>query len=271
MRRPRSGVPAVASRLPVGGVDAWGTAMLYLPRRNYKRAHAYQTSMRPLSTQQSFLRYPLSLVLASEGNVRVLREILRHGGELNPPTIAKRTGVSPQHVRQILGGMVATGIVAEVGQGRYLSYRGNAEHPLYPALSELFRQEESRFDEVLSAVRRAVEADASDVLSVWLYGSVARGEDAVGSDVDVAVVVSDGEVEEVVGRVRDRLREAESRLDVRFSVVGLDAADVLRLADGDAWWNSMQEDALTLVGADPSRLATQLRRSTNRMTAETSR
>lgn len=227
--------------------------------------------MRPPATHQSFLRYPLSLILASEGNVRVLRELLRHGGELNSPTIAKRTGVSPQHVRHVLGGMVATGVVEEVGQGRYRSYRGNVEHPLHPILSELFRQEEIRFDEVLAAIRAAVAADSEGVLSVWLYGSVARGEDVVGSDVDVAVVVSDGEVEALVSRVRDRLREAESRLDVRFSVVGLDAADVLRLADGDPWWMSMRTDALTLIGADPSRLATQLRRSSSRMAAETSK
>jgi predicted nucleotidyltransferase len=226
--------------------------------------------MRPLATQQSYLRYPLSLVLASEGNVRVLRELLRHGAELNPPTIAKRTGVSPQHVRQILGGMVAARIVSEVGQGRYLSYRGNAEHPLYPILSELFRQEEDRFHEVLGAVRGAVEAEGSGVLSVWLYGSVARGQDGMGSDVDVAIVVSEGEVEEVVDRVRDRLRNPESRLDVRFSVVGLDTADVLRLVEGDSWWRNIQEDALTLMGADPARLATQLRRSKNRVGVETS-
>jgi predicted nucleotidyltransferase len=177
--------------------------------------------------------------------------------------------VSPQHVRQILGGLAAVGVVEEVGQGRYLSYRGNVQHPLYPILGDLFRHEEDRFDEVLAAVREAVAADAEDVLSAWLYGSVARGEDAVGSDVDVALVVSEGEVEPAVGRVRDRLREAESRLDVQFSVVGLDTADVLRLSEGDPWWSGIQEDALTLVGVDPSGLAAQLKRSRKRKTAET--
>lgn len=224
--------------------------------------------MRPLATPHGFLRYPLSLVLATEGNVRVLRELVRHGGELNPPALARRTSVSAQHVRQILAGLVAARVVEEVGQGRYLSYRVREDHPLYSALDELFRREEERFQAVLDAVREAVGAEHPEALSVWLYGSVARGEDSVESDVDVAIVTASDEVEPVVNRVRERLEEHGRNLDVQYSVLGLDTDDVLRLSQGDPWWKELREDAFTLLGHDPASLATLLKRARTHATGK---
>ncbi len=217
--------------------------------------------MRLPSSKQSALRYPLSAILASEGNVRVLRELLRHGGALNAPHVARRVGMSPQHVRQILASLHSVGVIEEVGQGRYVSYRAGAGHPLYRALDDLFRKEDERFDAVLSAVREASAASGAVPLAVWLYGSVARGEDTAESDVDIAVVMDDAVLEKSVERIRERLHEAENRLGVSFSVVGLTPEDVGRLSAGDPWWADVQSDALALVGADPDRLAAQLRRA----------
>jgi predicted nucleotidyltransferase len=216
--------------------------------------------MRPPSTHQSALRYPLSSILSSEGNVRVLRELFRHGAELNPPQIASRAGLSPQHVRQILPALRSLGVIEVVGQGRYPSYRGRAGHPMHAALDTLFRLEEDRFDQVLEAVRKAVSSDQERPLAVWLYGSAARGEDVVGSDVDVAVVLDPPDLEQAVAGIRERLDQVEERLGVSFSVVGLDPEDVSRLSTGDPWWESVRADAIPLLGPDPKRLAAEVRR-----------
>jgi predicted nucleotidyltransferase len=216
--------------------------------------------MRPASTHQSAFRYPLSSILSSEGNVRVLRELLRHGAELNPPQIARRAGLSPQHVRQILLALRSLGVIEEVGQGRYPLYRGREGHPMHAALDTLFRLEEARFDQVLEAVRKAASSDEERPLAVWLYGSAARGEDMVGSDVDVAVVLDTTDLEQAVAVIRERLGEAEGRLGVSFSVVGLDPEDVIGLSGGDPWWEGVRADAVPLLGPDPERLAAEVRR-----------
>lgn len=215
--------------------------------------------MRHPLLRQSTLRYPLSAVLASEGSVRVLRELFRHGGELSASGIARRVGLTAKHVRQVLGSLADLELVEPVGPGRYFSYRIRAEHPLHSALDALFRAEEERFDGVLEAVREAAREAAPR--AVWLYGSAARGDDRTGSDVDVALVAEEQDVERTVAEVRERLREPGDALGVSYSVVGLTPGDVLRLSAGDPWWNGLRADALTLLGPDPERLAAQVGRA----------
>lgn len=213
---------------------------------------------KPLS-RQSALRYPLSAILASEGNVRVLRELLRHGGELSAPGIASRVGLTAKHVRQLLTSLAESGIVEPVGQGRYLSWRALRGHPLHPQLGALFRAEEERFEAVLEAVREVARGVAPR--AVWLYGSAARGEDRPGSDVDVALVAAAEDLDRVVDTFRERLRDAGDALGVAYSVVAVSPTDVLRLSAGDPWWNGVRADAVTLFGPEPDRLAAQVRRA----------
>lgn len=216
--------------------------------------------MRTPSSPQSVARYPLSAILASEGSVRVLRELARHGGELNAPVIASHVRMSPQQVRQILGALQDLGMVEGVGTGRYLSYRMRRTHPLYDALDALFRAEEERFDAILEAIRSAASSVSPTPRAVWLYGSVARGEDMAHSDVDVALVVDETGSDSASAAVREVLREAEERLGVHFSVIGISPTDVLRLSAGDPWWTNVSSDAIPLVGPDPEALARRLRR-----------
>lgn len=216
--------------------------------------------MRTPATPQSVARYPLNAILAAEGNVRVLRELFRHGGELAAPAIASRVRMSAQQVRQILVLLQDLGIVEGVGTGRYFSYRVRRSHPLFPALDTLFQAEEERFARLLDAIRDAAFSGSPSPHAVWLYGSVARGEDTAHSDVDVAVVVEEADLDTVLGTFREGLHESEEKLDAHVSVVGISPDDVRRLSTGDPWWVSVTEDALTLFGPDPEVLARRLRR-----------
>jgi len=44
---------------------------------------------------QSFLRYPLSAILANEGHVRILRDFSRYGGEVSVTELSNRTALTP--------------------------------------------------------------------------------------------------------------------------------------------------------------------------------
>ena len=186
----------------------------------------------------------------------MLRELVRHGGALAAPALAERAGLSRQHVLRVLDGLVELGIVETLGVGAHPAYRARGEHPLHPPLAALFQAEEARFSRVAEAIRVA----AREAEAVWLYGSVARGDDTAASDVDIAVVIGGGEVERTADEVRARLAPVEEALGIRVSVVGLDTEDVLRLSEGDPWWRSVAEEAVALAGPDPERLAARLRR-----------
>lgn len=218
--------------------------------------------MPPPIAQQSVLRFPLSAIFATEGNVRVLREMLSHGSELSAPAIAERVGLSRQHVLRIVSGLADLGIIEAVGVGRHPTYRGHRAHPLYDSIVKLFRAEEERFRRVRDAILAATTTEPL-VESVWLYGSVARGEDRVRSDVDVAVVIGAEDIDRVTDEIRNRLRAAEEALGFNTSIVGLGPADVLRLRVGDPWWAAVTRDAITIHGPTPERLATRLARARN--------
>lgn len=210
----------------------------------------------PRSRHQSTLRYPLTGIIGAEANVRVLRELARHGGELSSPSLVLRAGLAQSSVREALIVLVETGVVEALGSGRTQLYRLRSDHPLAPALARLFETEEERFDAVLRSIRSVAQRLGEAVAAVWAYGSVARGEDIWTSDLDIAIVASSNSRGHVETAVRERLTKSEEKLGFTASVVVIDQRDVQRLsATGDAWWTSLVEDSITILGERPEELA----------------
>lgn len=207
--------------------------------------------MRP--SAQGFLRYPLNEVLRSEGAVRVLRTLSRHGGALAPQTIARQAGLSNPGVNRLLQALTETGLVLTVGEGRYPVYQVDMAHPLATPLEVLFAAEDDRWQAVLDAVRAAARPYAP--LAIWWYGSSARNEDTPGSDLDVAVLLPDAAPESAATAVREALQPTETALHVAISLVTLSPGDVRRLAAGDPWWVGLARDAIPLQGPPPEMMA----------------
>lgn len=211
--------------------------------------------MRP--RPQSFLTYPFDVLLGSQAGVRVLRVVTLHGGALSAPTVARQASLSAAVTRTALGDLTAAGLVAALGQGRAMSYQFDATHPLAPAIEQLFRAERGRRGRVLDGLRDAVLALRPAPIGVWVYGSVARGEDTIASDVDVALCVADPLLLETQTAA---LREAAAAIDeaqrVAISVISFTADDAARLAREDApIWRGLVEDGVTLAGQMPAAVA----------------
>ena len=88
--------------------------------------------------------------------------------------------------------------------------------------------------------------------SAWLYGSVARGEDAPRSDIDIAMVIDQPGA---AVAVRETLHGLEDRLRVHFSVVALTPAEVASASSGERWWAELIRDGKVLKGASPQQEA----------------
>jgi predicted nucleotidyltransferase len=181
-------------------------------------------------------------MLGNETNVRLLRELSRHGGQLSAPDLVRRTGLAKTSVWAGLASLEEMDLVSVAGTGRARLYSMRADHPLRGALDTLFEAEERRFEAVLEAVREAARGCGPGVVAVWLYGSLARGEDRPGSDLDVAIVAAEDALADVSDAMRDALHSAGMKLGFRPSVVGIDPADVAR-------------DAVVLLGPRPDELA----------------
>ncbi len=213
----------------------------------------------PDGERQSFLRYPLSHVLANGSNVRVLRCLTQQRQPLAVSQLARLTGLAPQSVRNVLSELSNQGLLRTLGEVRSRVHDLRTEHPLAPILRALFDAEKSRWDEFLARLQGVLE-DSPGVQAAWLYGSVARGEDRPGSDVDLALVVADRE-DDRVGLLRERLAEFGLEQQAAVSVVVLAPEDLQELARKDsAWWQQVRKGARTLRGEAPESLHERLRR-----------
>ncbi|WP_283195997.1 helix-turn-helix domain-containing protein [Rhizobium sp. AN80A] len=208
------------------------------------------------SISQSAIRNPVDLIFGVDSNVRVLRVLARHGGLLSAADISQRAALSKSSTRLGLLSLEESGVIVAEGAGYSRLYRLNAAHYLADQIRGLFAAEDRRFAAIVGAVKDSAGNKAPLVKSLWIYGSVARGEDRLGSDLDVAVVADAGDLATVVETIRDDLEAHSGRLGFAASVVGLDMSDVERLTrEGDPWWANAVEDAIVLAGRRPEELA----------------
>jgi predicted nucleotidyltransferase len=217
--------------------------------------------------RDSALRYPLTRILGSVANIRTLRELERHGGELSAPSICVRTQLSTRAVQLSLRALEEMNVIRSLGSGRTRLYRRRRSHPLSQILHELFREEENRFDVIVGKIREVVEAHRPPLKAAWIYGSVARGEDGPTSDLDIAAVAAPADASEAQHQLQEMLRSAEEELAFRVSIIALAETHVIQLAARrDPLWTSLRADSVTVFGDPPETLLQRLTRSNGQPT-----
>lgn len=200
------------------------------------------------SKPQSHVRFPLTRILGSAGNVRVLRVLATDRTEHSASHLARTAGLSPQGTRLILEVLTQQKLVKVHGTGRSQLYSLNSASPLANALVGLFLSEQQRWDGVVATIRDLLAKHGGHVLSAWLYGSVACGEDTANSDVDIALLVSNQSAIEVV---REELAELALAQQLRISVTALTPRDLAAVLPDDQWWVGVQQDGKVLKGVPP--------------------
>jgi DNA-binding transcriptional ArsR family regulator len=157
------------------------------------------------------LRQPLNDVFRTATRVKILRLLVRNPEMIfTGREIARNIGVANSNVSRALSGLEKIGVVRSVAKGRALLYRLNTRHILCErVLCDLFKQESSNLNDVINEIplnwRR-------DVRSLICYGSVARGEEQVSSDVDLCFVTQGGSSR---SRVMRRLEAAQAEFYLR--------------------------------------------------------
>ena len=112
-------------------------------------------------------------------------------------------------------------------------------------------------DALMSSIRDVLDRHGA-VSAAWLYGSVARGEDAPESDVDIALVVRS---QAVADQVREALMPLEDAQQIRISLTALTARDLAALPDDDPWWVNVVREGRVLKGAAPDQARRRLARA----------
>lgn len=169
---------------------------------------------------------------------------------LTTSTVANLAKLTKPSVLSALRQLIEAGAVEALGLDRQRLYRFAEEGVLGSALNALFEAESQSYRDIVEAVRSS--AENSGAKSAWLYGSVARGEDRPGSDIDVAVVCASGRAFNVATAMREQLSIAWRRTGFNASVVAVDFSDIERLErEEDPWWQAVKRDAVVVMGAAP--------------------
>ena len=209
--------------------------------------------MRPVSQRSSTFHRPLDAMLGAVANVRVLRALIEHGGALAATTIATRARISRQSAWNAIARLNELGVVETFGEPRGTLFRISPAHPLVPALRALFQTEAQRVERLFDAVRTAARAMKPAPIAVWLYGSVARGEDQPASDIDLAILSPAGHTGAQEIALGDALSPFMGELTSRMSIIGMTREDIRRMKRRrDKIWKEIQRDAVPIFGPAPA-------------------
>ena len=87
-------------------------------------------------------------------------------------------------VQRMLVRFEASGLVTVTRLGKQKHYQANADSPLFEELRGLALKTFALAD----VLRTALEPVAHDIRAAFVYGSIAKGQDTVASDIDVLVI-----------------------------------------------------------------------------------
>jgi predicted nucleotidyltransferase len=163
----------------------------------------------------------LAELLSSRARAEIFRLLFSGTGEeLHVREIERRSGLNDSTLRQELRKLARLDLVRSRRDSNRVYYRAKTENPLYPEIRNLVLKTLGLADVLKSAL-----ADKR-IRVAFVFGSVARGEEKAGSDVDLMVIGQLGlrdlsrflsGIEEKIGREVNPyvLHEAEFRKRVR--------------------------------------------------------
>ena len=148
--------------------------------------------------------------------------------------ILRATGMGVHTIKRELDRMTAVGILTMTRIGNQHHYQANPECPIYPELMGTVRKTFGVGD----VTRAALEARDEDIELAFVYGSVAKGEESAGSDIDLLVVAPDLAYAELM----ELLVDAEQVLGRPVNPSIYAAAELRdKLAEGNAFITRVME------------------------------
>lgn len=129
-------------------------------------------------------------ILGNKAKIRVLRLLFRTRGMFSGREIARLIGYSPTHTISNLRELEADGLIVRQRAGNADLYQLNDRNSAVQGVLEpIFEWESNLFREL---AKMFVERLGDKLISIRLFGSVARGEEDSDSDVDLLLTVDDG-------------------------------------------------------------------------------
>jgi predicted nucleotidyltransferase len=203
------------------------------------------------SSGGKFLMRPLNVLFGAPGHVSILRALARAGRGLTGRETARAAGVAQRAGLDGLGRLENAGVVRRIPAGRAFLFELRRDNRLVrDGILPLLEAEAAIRSGVFERLKKAVE---KHVVSAWIFGSAARGEETVESDLDVLLLVERREdVEAAQRRMSTVFEGLRKEFDVRPSLMVMTKAEfVSGYRTGKSFMRNVVEDAETIAGKSP--------------------
>ncbi len=120
---------------------------------------------------------------------RALAQLLLHPeSSYHVRELARLTGTTAGTLHKELAKLAEVGLLQRAKQGNQVRYQANRECPVFPELAGLFRKTSGLVDVLAEALRQLHPAPELALV----FGSLARGDENAGSDVDLLLIADCG-------------------------------------------------------------------------------
>ncbi len=190
------------------------------------------------------LREPLVSMFGG-ARARLVEVVLGIDDDLTVRHAARLADISPTTASHSLSALARIGLVEGRPKGNQILYRLNADHYAVPHLRGLLDAAREADADAVSLVMSTL-AGVPDAIVV--FGSVARGDDSPGSDIDLLVVAPDVETSR---RWAERSYEVGEVLQHHLGVV-VDVVVAVRPdleAARSPFWREVLQDGRSIAGA----------------------
>lgn len=127
----------------------------------------------------------LAETLFSDYRRRILALLLLRSDEnFHVREISRLTGVPAGSLHRELKLLTDAGLLSRQAMGNQVRYHAERDCPIFHELAGIFRKTSGLAD----IIRSALQPLSTDITAAFIFGSVAKGEERVTSDVDVCVV-----------------------------------------------------------------------------------
>lgn len=156
--------------------------------------------------------HPLDFILGQTSKVKILRFLSRSQAEMNGREIAKAVGTSHVKCHAALQELTTHGLVTMRRVGRSILYGIDADNVQFKSLLQpLFKNESQLFNMLKSTLFENLSG--SDIVSMIVFGSVAKGNAQPNSDIDLLLIVANSKS---IQKIRNKLERTEEKVIERF-------------------------------------------------------
>ena len=217
--------------------------MIVREMRTYKRHTESPNAPRP-AARAPLPAASIASVLFGKSTQAILAVLYgRPDEEFYLRELARSSGTAPSSLQRDLAALSRAGIVVRTTRGHQVYFRANRACPVFDELRGLVTKTFGLADVLKEALRPL--ADRID--AAWVYGSVARGEERSGSDIDLLVVGEAG-----FGEVIEALAPAQRRLARELNPTTFPREEfAAKVREGNHFLATVLKDAkLFLIGGE---------------------